>query len=96
MLQTLRNAFKVTEIRNTDLEKKHPELPLLMIDDEADNASLNTKKYEDATAQAICWRTPSFITTIMSEMLIASSWSCVTKIVVICVSLWILLISSRV
>ena len=35
----------------TDLEKKHPELPLLMIDDEADNASLNTKKYEDATAQ---------------------------------------------
>ena len=35
----------------TNLEKKHPDLPLLMVDDEADNASLNTKKYEDATAQ---------------------------------------------
>ena len=44
----------------------------------------------------ICCTTPSFITTIMSEMLMASSWSWVTKIVVTPVSCWMRRISSRV
>ena len=44
----------------------------------------------------VCWRTPSFMTAIWSEMLMASSWSCVTNTVVIFVARWILWISSRV
>ena len=39
---------------------------------------------------------PSFMTTIWSEMLMASSWSWVTKTVVTLVSCWIFRISSRV
>ena len=43
---------------------------------------------------AICWTTPLFRRTISSEIDKASSWSCVTKIAVTWVSVWILRISS--
>ena len=43
-----------------------------------------------------CCNTPSFITNMASQIDIASSWSCVTNTVVIPVSTWIRLISSRV
>ena len=43
-----------------------------------------------------CWMMPFFISTISSVMLMASSWSWVTKIVVTPVSSWMRRISSRI
>ena len=49
-----------------------------------------------ACGVSTCWTTPSFITAILSPTVSASSWSWVTKIMVVASLRWISLISVRI